>query len=75
MKEYTVPVTDSTKIFQNIESIFRISISESEREYMINLSQFLMDYSPSTVSEQITAYEGLISNIVLNTAFLSMLPS
>ena len=61
VKEYTVPVTDSTKIFQNIESRFRITISESEREYMINLSQALMDYSPSTVSEQVTAYEGLIS--------------
>ena len=33
-KEYTVPVTDTTKIFQNIESRFRITISGSEREYM-----------------------------------------
>ena len=61
VKEYTVPVTDTTKIFQNIESRFQISISASEREYMINLSQVLMDYSPSTVSQQVTAYEGLIS--------------
>ncbi len=60
-QKVTVPVTDNTKIFQSIENAFGIAIDETKRQYTLSLSQILIDYTSSSLSENVTAYESIVS--------------
>ena len=60
-KKVFVPVTDSTRIFQNIEKAFGITIDDTKRQYIQNLSQMFINYSSDFLSDKVSAYDSLIS--------------
>jgi len=60
-KKVAVPVTDSTRIFQNIEKAFNIAIDDTKRQYIQNLSQMFINYSSDFLSDKVSAYDSLIS--------------
>lgn len=60
-QKVAVAVNDDTKIFQGIENTFSITIDDPKRQYILSLSQILIDYTSSSLSGSVTAYESIVS--------------
>lgn len=56
-----VPINDSGKAFDNIERAFSITIDQTKRQYILSLSEILIDYSSSSISGSVSAYEPLVT--------------
>jgi len=46
---------------KKIENVFGITVDETKRQYTLSLSQILIDYTSSSLSENVTAYESIVS--------------
>jgi hypothetical protein len=60
-KKVAVPVTDSARIFVNIEKAFSITIDETKQKYILNLSAIFIDYSSDSFSDKVAAYQPSIN--------------
>lgn len=60
-KKIAVPINDVSKIYQNIEDTFHITISDNERTYITSLSELLINYTTSSLSNNVSAYQDAIS--------------
>ena len=61
IRTVAVPATDNKKIFNNIEDEFSLQIDASKRNYIMGLSQMLVNYSSISLSADVTAYESAVS--------------
>lgn len=56
-----LPISDTTKIFNEVEDSFHIQINDNERAYIQNLSELLLPYSVGSISSSVSSFVPLIS--------------
>ena len=54
------PINDTAKIYTRIEDSFHIRISDNERVYIQSLSELLLPYSSSSISNSVLAYQSAV---------------